>query len=94
MTFLHLERNSNFTTLRDWCGIPDWKFCLAPTQPVLYNSVEEQREIPVVCRVIYGARLCNHVNSGVDVGTLTLDMVMSYEIFSAVEASCIRIPNL
>ncbi len=54
----------------------------------------EQREILVVCRVVYGARLYNHVNSGVDVGTLTLDMmVMSYEIFSAVEAACIRIPN-
>lgn len=57
--------------------------------------MEEQQEIPVLCRVIYGGRLCNHVNSGVDVGTLTLDMmVMSYEIFSDVEAACIRIPNL
>jgi hypothetical protein len=43
---------------------------------------------------IYGARLYNHVNSGVDVGTLTLDRtVMNYEISSTVGAACIRVPN-
>jgi hypothetical protein len=43
---------------------------------------------------IYGARLCNYVDNGVHVGTLTLDRaVMNYEISSTVEKAGIRVSN-